>query len=898
MSRDHMDERLDEEVAFHVDMQIEQNIRLGMTPDEARRQALIKFGGRERWKSETRDEFRVSRFDGIWKDVVFATRALRRHRGFTATAVITLALGIGASTAIFSVVNTVLLRPLPYAEADRLALIWGDLRARNVSDFPFSPPVYETLRTQSTTFEDVAAISPFNTSIQIEGEPPEPVRGLGVSPNVLSLLGTRVAYGRDFTREDAIAPPPPAPGGPAVAPASPPPPPPPTMVVLNHGFWQRRFGGDPAVVGRTVDMNGQPATIVGVLGPGFEVLFPPNTNIETNPDMLMALRIDYASAPMLNSFLRLVGRLEPGATLSAANTEVARVADAVREQSAILKAADWRLRVEPMHDDLVRDVRPAIFALMGAVIFVLLIACANVANLQLVRAAARERELAVRAAMGSSPWRIVRQLVIESLVLSITGALLAIALAYGGVKLLVALAPANLPRLDAIGIDLTVLGFATLAAVIAAGLFGVMPAIRASKPELADVLRSSGRVPGLGGGKLLIGGVVVAEVALSFVLLIGAGLMVRSFVELSRVAPGFESRGVLTFQVAGRAGRSRDEIIAFQRRLGEQLRAIPGVESATAVSPLPLDGTQFNSRWGKEDAVADPARFQQANVHVVMPGYFETMRTRVLAGRAFTDVDNDSASRSVIIDDVLAAKAFPGETAVGKRLFIRTVRSPEAEWLDVIGVVEHQRHEGLTTARREAIFVTDGFFNHGFANTWAVRLRCAPDQSCDPSRLTSAARTAVNNLDGRLSVSRIQPYDRLMERAMTSTRFALVLIGIFAGVAAVLASVGLYGVLSTAVRQRTAEIGVRVALGASRRSVFALVVGHGMKLSAIGLALGLLAAFVLTRSMSTMLVGIGPTDLPTYGAIVVLFIAIALIACSVPARRAASLDPLKALRAD
>jgi putative ABC transport system permease protein len=890
MTHDHMDERLDEEVTFHVDMQTERNIALGMTAEEARRQALVTFGGRERWKSETRSQYRGGRFDGLWKDVVFATRSLRRHGAFTATAVLTLALGIGASTAIFSVVNAVLLRPLPYADADRLALIWGDLPARNVTDFPFSPAWYRDFRNTTRAFADVAAISPFATGVRFDDEAPEQVRALGVTPNALSVFGKRVLHGRDFTREDAIAPPVPQ-GAPAA-------PQPPNMVILTHGFWQRRFGGNADIVGRSFDMNGQIASVVGVLGPGFEVLFPPNTNIEPNPDMLVAFRIDYATAPPLNVFLRLVGRLAPGPTLQAANEEAERLAASVRDQFPVMKSAGLRFRAERMHDDLVRDIRPAIFALMGAVIFVLLIACANVANLQLVRAAAREREMAVRAAMGSSPWRIVRQLVIESLVLSIAGALLALGLAVGGIKLLIALAPANLPRLDSIDIDLTVLGFATLAAIMAAALFGVIPALRASKPQLADVLRSSGRAPGLSGGKLLIGGVVVAEVALSFVLLVGAGLMVRSFVELSRVPPGFDARGVLTYQVVARAGRSATEIEAFQRRLGEALRAIPGVEDATAVFPLPLDGQLFNSRWGNEDAVADAARFQQANVHAVLPGYFEALRTRLIAGRTFTEADNNPASRSVIIDDVLAAKAFPGETAAGKRLFIRTARAAEAEWLDVVGVVEHQRHEGLTTAKREAVFVTDGFFNHGFAGVWAVRVQCAAGQSCDPTRLATAARAAVHELDPRLSVSRMQPFTRLVDRAMTSTRFALVLIGIFAGVAAVMAGVGLYGVLSTAVRQRTAEIGVRVALGASRGNVFGLVVGHGMKLSALGLTIGLAAAFVLTRSMSTMLVGVRPTDLPTYATIVVLFIVIALAACSLPARRAAMLDPLKALRSE
>ena len=899
MSSDHMDDRLDEEVQFHVDMQTERNVRLGMPPDEARRQALITFGGRERWKAEARNQYRIRLFDGGRKDFVFALRALRLHRSFAATVVFTLALGIGASTAIFSVVNAVLLRALPYADADRLVLLWGDLRARSVNDFPFSPPIYRELQEQTRNFAEIAALTSFAASLQVGAEPPEQVRALGVTPNLLSTLGRRVLHGRDFTREDAIAPPPPPPPAqPGAVPAAPPVPPPPTMVILNHGFWQRRFGGDPGVVGRSIDMGGQTGVIVGILGPGFEVLFPPNTNIEPHPDLLTAFRIDYVTTPRLTAFLRLVGRLAPGATVAAAQEEVERLGAGMREQYPVMKGAGWHFRVEPMHEDLVRDVRPAILALMGAVTFVLLIACANVANLQLVRAAARERELAVRAAMGSSPWRIVRQLVIESLVLSLAGALLAVGLAYAGIRLLVMLAPANLPRLGAVEINLTVLGFATMAAIVAAALFGIVPAIRASRPELATVLRASGRSPGLGGGKLLRNGVVVAEVALSFVLLVGGGLMVRSFVQLSRVSPGFDPRGVLTFQVGGRAGRSPEEIESFKRQLLERLRALPGVDAATAVAPLPLDGQMINARWGKEDAVSDASRFKQANQHTVLPGYFEAMRTRLLAGRTFVDADNNPAHRGVIIDDILARKAFPDQDAVGRRLYIRTVRSAEPEWLDVIGVVEHQRHEGLTTARREAIFLPDGFFNHGVANEWALRMRCSPGTTCDPTTLAAHARAIVADLDSRLAVSRMQPFTRLVDRAMAPTRFALVMIGVFAIVAAVLACVGLYGVLSTSVRQRTAEIGVRVALGATRRSVFGLVIGHGMKLSALGLAIGLIAAVGLTRSLTTMLVGVRPTDVATYVAITVLFVAVALVSCAVPARRAAMLDPTKALRSE
>jgi putative ABC transport system permease protein len=822
------------------------------------------------------------------KDLAFAVRSVRNHPAFAVTAVLTLALGIGASTAIFSVVNAVLLRPLPYANADRLVTVWADMRARKVRPFFFSPPTFQDLKRGTSAFEDLAAVFTFRQAMGGEdGRPPEQVRVAGATTNLLSLLGARVMIGRNFIADDATpAPEPPPNANPQQVPQ---PPPLPAMVVLNHGFWQRRFGGDPNVVGKTFDLGNLKARVVGVLAPGFELLFPANVSVEPMPDLIVAVRINYETANRNNVFFRVVGRLKPGVTVEQAESEAERVAADMRERFPITKTADTHFYVVPMHEDLVGGVRPAITALTGAVLFVLLIACANVANLLLVRASARERELAVRAALGSSPWGLVRQMLAESLVLAVGGALLGLALAYAGIKVLVALAPENLPRLDDVGIDPLVLGFAVLAAVASAALFGAFPSIRASRPDLAELLRSGGRTPGLHGGKLLRNGVVMAEVALSFVLLIGCGLMIRSFVALQRTNPGYDPKNVLTFEADNPFGQTPDARAAYQRRLRERLMALPGVVGVTAANPLPLDGGIANSRWGPPEAAGDPSKFQQANAHFVLPGYFESMRTRLIAGRVYTEADNRDSAKVIVIDRLLAEKAFPAQSAIGKQLLVR-IRSPEPELLEVIGVVEHQRHETLAADGRQTIFFTDGFLGHGAADTWAVRT------STNPTQLAPAVRAVVAEIEPRVPVSELQPMQALVDRAMGPTRFALALISVFAFIAAVLAAVGLYGVLSTTVRQRTAEIGVRMAFGAPHRSIFGLMIGEGLKLSAAGVALGLIAAYMLTRIMSSMLVGVRATDPATFGAIVLVFFVIAGVASWLPARRAAGLEPTIALR--
>ena len=821
------------------------------------------------------------------RDLVYAGRTLRKNPAFTLTAVLTIALGIGASTAIFSVVNAVLLQPLPYGNAERLMVIWGDMRNRHVVDFPFSPPDYDDLRKAATTFDDFAAVATGRQPLSSEsGGEPEMVRVAGVTPNFFSLLGARVVYGRDFEEKDALPQPAPPQAG-AVAPANPPPRLP-AIAILSQGIWQRRYGADPKIIGESIDLGGARAQVIGVLQPGFELLFAPDTSIERAPDVWVANRLDFANSDRKNVFLRVVGRLKQGVTLEQARVQVDGIASDLRRRFPIKQTSGLYFRVEPMHQDLVKDARPVILALMGAVMFLLLIACANVANLVLVRASWRERELAVRAALGAGRWSLIRQMLVESLLIAAGGAALGLLLARLGIDLLVLIGPADLPRLDSVTINPAVLAFTALASLAAAAMFGIVPALRASRPDVVEALRSSGRTAGLASGRLLRSGVVIAEVALSFVLLIGSGLMLRSMIALQHVDPGFEARGVLTFLLAGLRGQGPQRAVTVQQ-VRERLRTLQGVQAVTAASLLPLDGGIGYGRWGTEEAVANPGKFHEGDFPAVLPGYFETLRTKLIEGRTFTDADNVLGPRLVVIDEDLAAIAFPNQSAVGKRLLIRA-RTPEPEWFEVIGVVAHQRRASLARPGREALFLTDAYFGQGAVARWAIR------STADPTQLGPAIRQEIARLDPRLVVSEMQPMQTFVDKAQAKTRFALLLIAIFGSVAALLAAVGLYGVLSAAVRQRTAEIGVRMALGAAPAGIFRLMVGQGLRLSAFGIAAGLIVALGLTRVMESLLVGVQPSDPLTFTIMAMLFFVIAAVSSWLPARRAALLDPTKALR--
>ena len=833
--------------------------------------------------------------------MVQALRGLRKQPTFALTAILTLALGIGATAAIFSVVDAVLLRPLPYKDADRLVHVAHDLKARNVEDFPFAPGDFYDLRNLKSPFEQVEAVQTFRPTFAGDGagRATEQVPAAQVTVGFFRLLGMRVEHGRDFNDADGtpIAPPPGAQGQGQPAqgqPATPPPPPPPQVAIISHEFWQRRFGGDTAMVGTVQTLGTQRFEIVGVLASGAELLFPPNVNIERTPEIWTSNRQDFANGSRINVSLRVIGRLQPGIKLTQAQSEVDQLTADLKKRFPIKETAGFYLRLAPMHQDLVADVRVVILTLMGAVAFVLLIACANVANLILVRTAARERDLAVRAALGGSRGRLVRQLLAEGLALSLSASVIGLALAQGAVIGLRALAPDNVPRLDHVAVDPRVVAFGIGLSIVSVLIFGLLPAVRASRPNVMDVLRRSGRSESLGQGKWIRNSVVVIEVALSFVLLIGSGLMVRSFMSLYQSSPGFDPSGILTFRLTNQfqAAPSFEARQALARDLNTRLRALPGVTAVTSTSFLPLGGGQEPLvRYGREDALADPSKFQQGNSIQVPLNYFEVMKTPIIDGRMFSAEENVQQPTSIVIDTVLAQKMFPGQRAVGQRLFARTVRN-EPDPFTIIGVVGHQRQSSPAFDGRERMYFPDASGGGGVLGQWVIRT------TGDPASLEAAMRREITAISPRLGIFEVRTMPQLMDEAAAGTKFVLWLLSLFAVVAMVMAAVGLYSVLSTAVRQRTAEIGVRMAFGATTRSIFTLIVGHGLLLSIIGVVIGALSASLLTNAISGLLVGVTATDPVTYSAIGAAFLLVAIIACAIPALRASRLDPLRALRAD
>lgn len=878
-----------DELASHIQMRTADNIAAGMAPEEARRAALLRFGNPIVIGEQIVAVDSPLGVEKLLRDLRYAVRQFRRNRGFALTVIGTIGLGIGATVGVFSVVHSVLLQPLPYRNPDRLVVAYGDMRRRNTADLPFSSPDFMDLRNSAKTmFEGFAGV---RTSRMLLGRSDggiEQVRSAAVTTNFFQLLGGRLILGRDFQESDALSQTVSSdPTRPVAAPQSSTPP-----AILSYAYWQRRYGGNPAVIGQRLSSGAEGGPeIVGVLAPGFELLFPPKADVDRSPDVWIATRLTYDAAQRNTLMYRVIGRLKDGVSLDNAQSEADGIAAELRRNFPMWQTSDCHIQLRPMHEYLVAELKPSILALMGAAGFLLLIACANVANLLLVRMSLRERELAMRTALGGGRWDLIRQVLSEAILLAGTGTLLGLALTWAGLHTLSGVASQSQPLLAGVAITLVEIGFGALLGLAAAALFGIAPALHVSRPALMTVLRTSGQNSLLAGGRLLRNGVVITEIALSFALLVGAGLMLRSFVKLQNIDPGFDARGLLTFQVLYPQQPTPEQRHAFLREIHDSLDSIPGVQAVTAATPFPLADQFFPIRWGTEEALGDSSRFQSANYQVVLPGYFETLKTPLMAGRTFTDSDNAPQRNFVIIDQLLAAKAFPHESAIGKRILIR-LRTPEPEWVEVIGVVAHQRDTSLAETGREELYLTDGFMGHSFATRWAIRT------SSDPSKYESLVRSHIAQLGGPIALTEIQSMESLVAQAQATTRLALLLIGVFALVAALLSTLGIYGVLSTSVRQRTPEIGVRMALGATRGGILTLIVSQGLRLGVIGIVLGCGVALGLTRWIASLLVETRTTDPLTFTGIILAFLVIVAMASWLPARRAASIDPITALRSE
>jgi predicted permease len=808
------------------------------------------------------------------QDVRYALRMLAKKRGFTAVAVVTLALGIGANSAIFSVVNGLLLRPLPYTDSDRLAIIWTHSPGANVAqDWP-SPGQFNAVKSQTDVFEDAALVRgrSFNLS---GGETPERVDAVEITSNLLPMLGARPLAGRLLLPEED------SPGQP-------------NTVVISYGLWQRRFGSDPNVVGRAVTLNGESCTIVGVLPRdftlGYEVV--PTVGAVQQPELFLPLALDAKGLESQgDENYNVVARLKPGATVERAQTELDVVASRLAQQfpDYYPPSRAFRLSVRPLLEQVVGDVRPALLVLLGAVGFVLLIACANVANLLLARAATREKEMAIRTAVGASRRRVVRQLLTESVVLACAGGALGLLVAYWGLDALRGLGPGNIPRLQDVGMDLRVLSFTFGVAVLTGVLFGLAPALRGSRVNLSETLKEGGR-SSVGGGQRLRSALVVVEIALSLVLLVGAGLLVRSFMRVQQVEPGFDARNVLSMRlsVAGTsyAGERSGE---FFRELLTRVRRLPGVESAGAASILPLGG---GIGWGtitiEGHAAANGQEQIQADQRIAGAGYFETMRVPLAGGRYFGEQDTAESPKVAIIDENMARTYWPNTDPVGRR-FKRGDLDDDSPWLTVVGVVASVKQYALDTDSRVTFYTPHAQSPSG---TMYVVART----SVEPSSLAPAVTKEARALDANVPAFDVKTMEQRLSDSLARRRFAMTALGLFALVAMALAAVGIYGVMSYAVAQRTREIGVRVALGAQTSDVLGLVIRQGMLLAALGIALGLVGAAGVTRVMGSLLFGVGATDPLTFASIALLLGAAALLACYVPARRAAKVDPMVALR--
>jgi len=826
----------------------------------------------------------------VLRDLKYALRSFARRPLFTGVILLTLALGIGSNVAIFSVANAVLFRALPFRNPGELAFVWTRLPKTNVSRALVSGPDFKDYQTETTRFTGFAGAVALPGNITGEG-PPERITNAYVTWNMLEILGVRPILGRTHRAEDAFPMDPKQFGNPDAKL-------PPNKVVLSYGLWQRRFGGDSAVIGKTILLDGWGSLVIGVLPRDFRIYLPPDAGMPSNIDAWGILPSNIGDFERQAAWLTVVTRLKDGVTLAQAQDEMDRLAARLREVHQFHKTQDLQIVVAGMHKDVVAHVRPALVALLGAVGFVLLIACANIANLLLVRASERNREIAVRAALGSGRGRIVAQMLTESLVLAAAGTVLGLVLAWQGIRVIKALSPANLPRIESVSLDGPAFAFAAAVAVVAAILFGLAPALRAVRGNLADGLRDRGTDTGGARGNKLRTVLVVSEVTLSLVLLIGAGLMVRSFAAIQKVNPGFEAKNVVTFNVPIPFLKYLTSQLraTFINQLGDRLATIPGVESVGGVTPLPLAGGEQYSvgSYGKIGDSDDAYRTNKADFKAVLPGYFETMKIALVSGRTFVRSDNEAQALDVaMVDAKFAARVFGKENPLGAQILVdhfnEQTFSMERLPVTIVGVVANVRSASLAAEGRETIYVPY-VFQAFLPITFVVRT------AADPTSLVPRIRTEVGAMDRDVPVADLNTLESWVTEAMAPTRFLLALSGTFAGLALVLAAIGLYGVVSFSARQRTREIGVRVALGATDRDVRRLILGQGMIVAAVGIVLGLGASMALTRVVRSYLVGVSATDPVTFVGVPLVLLGVAALASYLPARRATAIEPVQALR--
>jgi putative ABC transport system permease protein len=854
------DRDLSEEVGSYVELLTEKKMKEGMSEREARHAAMVEVGGVEQVKEEVRAGRTGFALETFLQDLRYGLRSLRKKPGFTLTAVIALALGIGANSALFSVINGVLLRSLAYRDADSIVMVWEKNFQRGRSQNSVSPANFLDWKKQSASFEQFAASWDTRVNLTSGGEPEE-IQVQRVSADFFSVLGVPPRLGRSFVHEEDVA------GGNLV-------------VVLSHELWQSRFGGNPTIVGQSITASGRTFIVVGVMPPGFHFL---NTQVQAWIPLALDPANDWRKQ---GRYLRSVARLKSGVTIQQAQAELDGIAKRL-EQDYPDYNKGWGANLVPMHEQIVGDIRPVLLVLLAAVAFVLLIACANVANLLLSRAASRQKELALRAALGAGRTRLIRQMLTESVLLAVMGGALGVFLAYWGIQLLLALAPDNIPRLNEITIDPRVLIFTLAISLLTGLIFGLVPALQSSRPDLSDALKEGARGSS-GGSRLFRNLFVVAEMALALVLLVGAGLMLRSFFQLHQVKTGFDTDRVLTMRVQLPTAKYQQpaQRAEFFKRAQERLAALPGVKSVGAISFLPLTGlassTSFNLATQPD---LPPSESPGTEVRAITPGYFAAMGIPLLKGRSFDERDG-ADSRVLVINETLARKYFPGENPIGQRLIVNWDPKVADE---IVGVVGDVKETALAEEANPAIYWPHPREPYQFM-TFVLR------SAIDPAPLSATATKEIHALDPDQPVADIRTLDQVVAKSIARPRFNALLLAIFAGVALVLASVGIYGVMNYSATQRTQEIGIRMALGAKPGDILRLVVGHGMKLTLAGIVIGVIASLALTRVMANLLFGVTATDLPTFVAVSVILTTVALVANYIPARRATRLNPVIALR--